>query len=163
MHWHRGITAWHNQCLLQFSLLLLPSLPQHLQSWASCSQRSQHLTPLRHCSSDGFMDFSSCSSCLRAALHCKHLPLPETTSGESPQCLDQIGHEPGALGVRAVVGPPGGETQRRGCALPAAPGSSARQSPRGTRSCSDAIDSGKCWALPLRISQSCFPAGTKGF
>lgn len=35
---------------------------------------------------------------LHAALHCRHLPLPETTSGESPECLDQTGLEPGALG-----------------------------------------------------------------
>lgn len=67
---------------------------------------------------------------LHAALHCRHLPLPETTSGESPGCLDQTGLEPGALGDRAVVGPSRGWDA--GCAVPAAPGSWARHSPRGT-------------------------------
>lgn len=37
----------------------------------------QHPTPLQNCSSAGLV---------WAALHCKHLPLHETTSGESPEC-----------------------------------------------------------------------------
>lgn len=82
-----------------------------------------------------------CSCCLPAALHCKHLPLHEPTSGESPESADQVPHGPGALQSRAVAGPPRGWDTKARLVL-----CSARQSPRGTRSCSNTIDSGSCWA-----------------
>lgn len=141
MCWHCGITAWQNLCLLQFSLLLLPGLSQHLWSWASCSQHFQHLTPLQNCSSDGFKDFSSAAAASRQHCTVNIYLCVKPLQLSVPSALIEY-HTSLVL---YMVGPPK-ETQRHGCVLPAAPGSLARQSPWGTRSCPNTVDKGKCWA-----------------